>query len=278
MNPSSLSLKQMVKLLKIILSLLTVEMFFLFQPAQMLAHVEQAKDQYGIGIDQKLGEDIPIDLTFHDEEGNRVSLRQLIHTPTLLVLVYYHCPNVCSLLLQNVADLLNKLPAEPGKEYTVLAISFDEKEKPPLALQRKEIYLKMIEKPFPRNAWRFLTGDKENIHELTSAVGFHFKRVGEDFQHPVSLIVLSPGGKIIRYMYGSEFLPFDAKMALIEASQGRTGPAISKILRFCFSYDPKGQKLVFNTLKVTGIVTLFFALSFTAFLFFKGRKKPAEEG
>lgn len=240
------------------------------------AHVDHPTDESAVGIDQKLGDFVPLDLTFSEENGNTVSLRQLVHSPTIVVLVYYHCTNICSFLLQNVADVLNRLPAEPGKEYTVLAISFDENEKPSLALQKKEMYLKMIEKPFPREAWRFLTGDKENIRKLADAVGFHFKREGDDFQHAVSLIILSPEGKIVRYMFGSDFLPLDLKMALIEASQGRIGPVISKALRFCFSYDPKGKKLVFNTLKVTGSVTLFFALSFIVFLLFKGRRKPTK--
>jgi protein SCO1/2 len=136
----------------------------------------------------------------------------------------------------------------------------------------------MIQKPFPEDTWRFLTGDKDNIHKLTDAVGFRFKRVGEDFEHPVSVMILAPDGKITRYMYGTDFLPFDLKMALMEASQGKIGPAISKVVRFCFSYDPKANKLVFNTLKVTGTVTLLFALSFVLFLLFKGRKQhPKEE-
>jgi protein SCO1 len=244
--------------------------------SSLKAHVEEPKDQTAIGIEQKLGQFVPLDLIFNDENADAVSLRQLAHSPTILVLVYYHCTNVCSFLLQNVADVLNRLPAQPGKEYTVLSISFDENEKPGLALQKKEIYLKMIEKPFPREAWRFLTGDKENIHKLTDAVGFHFKREGEDFQHPVSLIILSPEGKIVRYMFGTDLLPLDLKMALIESSQGRIGPVISKALRFCFSYDPKGKKLVFNTLKVTGSVTILFAVSFIIFLLFKGREQPSK--
>jgi protein SCO1/2 len=241
------------------------------------AHVEQSKDLSVIGLDQKLGHYIPLDLTFSDESDRPVTLRQLIHKPTILAFVYYHCPNVCSLLLQNLADVLNKLPGEPGKEYTVLSISFDETEKPAFALKKKETYFKMFEKPFPENAWRFLTGNKENIRELTDAVGFHFKRVGEDFEHPVALIILASDGKIVRYMYGADPLPFDLKLALVEASQGRIGPAISKIARFCFSYDPKGKKLVFNMLKVTGTVTILFALSFVVFLLFKGRKQRTTE-
>jgi protein SCO1/2 len=101
--------------------------------------------------------------------------------------------------------------------------------------------------------------------------------VGEDFEHPVALIILAPDGKIIRYLYGADPLPFDVKLALVEASQGRIGPAISKVVRFCFSYDSKANKFVFNTLKVTGTVTLLFALSFVAFLLFKGRKYHSEE-
>jgi len=263
-----------LRLKLIILTWLCLSVFF---PHKTDAHVEQPKDQQGIGIDQKLGQYVPLDLTFDDEKGYTVTLKQLIHTPTILALVYYHCPNVCSLLLQNLADVLNKLPAEPGKEYISLAVSFDETEKPSLALEKKEIYLKMIEKPFPEDAWRFLTGNKENIYKLADAVGFHFKRVGEDFEHPVALIVLASDGKIVRYMYGEDPLPFDLKLALIEASQGRIGPAISKVVRFCFSYDPKGRKLVFNVLKVTGIVTLLFALSFVAFLLFKGKRQHLEK-
>ena len=259
--------------IKVLISLTGV----IFFHAVLNAHVEQPKDLSGIGIDEKLGQLIPLDLTFYDENGNPVSLGQLIRTPTVLAPVYYHCPNVCSLLLQNLADVLNRLPAEPDKEYRVLAISFDETEKPDLALQKKKTYLKMIQKPFPEDAWRFLTGDKENILKLTDAIGFHFKKVREDFEHPVSLIILAPDGKISRYMYGTDILPFDLKMALIEASQGKIGPAISKVVRFCFSYDLKANKLVFNTLKVTGTVTLLFALSFVLFLLFKGRKQHAQE-
>jgi len=250
---------------------------FLFLQNSVQAHVEQPNDQSGIGMDEKLGQVIPFDLTFYDENGNPVSLKQLIHTPVILAPVFYRCPNVCSFLLFNLAGVINKLPSEPGKEYQVLTVSFDETEKPDLALEKKKMYLKMIEKPFPEDAWRFLTGNRENIHKLTDAIGFHFKKQGDDFLHPVTLIILSPDGKITRYIYGTEFLPFDLKMALLEASEGRVGPTLSKVLRFCFSYDPKGRKYVFDILKVTGIVTLLLALSFILFLVFKGKKQPAKE-
>jgi len=257
-----------------VLILLTGVFFF---QGTVNSHVEQDKDLSGIGIDERLGQFVPLDLTFNEETGDQVTLKQLIYTPIILTPVYLHCPNVCSLLLQNLADVLNRLPAEPDKEYKVISISFDETEKPDLALQKKKTYLKMIQKHFPEDAWIFLTGDKENIRKLTDAIGFHFKRVGEDFEHPVALIILAPDGKIVRYMYGADPLPFDLKLALVEASQGRIGPTIAKVVRFCFSYDPKANKLVFNMLSVTGTVTLLFAILFVVFLFFKGRKQHLKE-
>ncbi len=251
--------------------------FLLFLQQSLYSHVDHPKEQKGIGIDEKLGQVIPLDLTFKDETDHPIPLRQLIRTPTILALVYYACPDVCSFLLYNLAGTLNQLPAEPGKEYGVVAVSFDETEKPELAREKKKLYLKMIEKPFPEDAWRFLTGDQENIQKLADSVGFRFKKEGKAFQHPVALIILSPDGKITRYIYGMDFLPFDLKMAILEASEGRVGPTISKVLRICFSYDPKGRKYVFNTLKVTGIATLVFAFAFILFLVFRSRRRHTEK-
>jgi len=268
-------LRRQSKNAKLIFATLIFFALILFLQRNIHAHVEEQKDQPG--IDEKLGQIIPFDLTFYDEKGQQVSLRQMIHTPTILAPVYFSCPDVCSLLLYNLARVLNQLPSEPGKEYLILAVSFDETEKPPLAYAKKNMYLKMIEKPFPEEAWRFLTAEQENIRKLTAAIGFHFRREGKEFLHPVSLVILSSDGKITRYIYGTDLLPFDLKMGLLEASQGRIGPTIGKVLRFCFSYDPKGRKYVFNTLKVTGIVTLLFALLFILFLVFKGKRQKPEE-
>jgi protein SCO1/2 len=252
--------------------------FMLCLRSSIQAHVEHSKETPGVGIEEKLGQTVPLNTVFNDESGNRISLRQVIHKPTILAPVYFGCPDVCSFLLYNLARALNQISSDPGKEYQVLAVSFDETEKPPLALEKKRLYLKMIERPFPEEAWRFFTGEEENIRKLTEAIGFRFKKEGQIFQHPVSLVILSSDGKITRYMYGTDVLAFDLKMALLEASEGRVGPTISKVLRFCFSYDPKGRKYVFNTLKITGILTLAFALSFILFLVFKGKKRPGKEG
>jgi protein SCO1 len=259
-------------------SLILFLIVWLSIPGNLQAHVEGAKEQPAIGLDEKLGAVLPTDITFRDEKGNPVNLTRLISTPTVLALVYYHCPNVCSLLLQRLAEALNRMPAQPGTEYSVISVSFDETETPDLALERKGIYLKMIGKSFPPESWKFLTGDRENIRKLTGAVGFAFRREGQDFEHPVALVLLSAEGKITRYLYGTDVLPFDLRMGLLEASEGRVGPTISKVLRFCFRYDPKGRQYVFNTLKVTGIATLSVAVSFMAFLLVKGRRPGIPKG
>ena len=259
-------------------SVMLLLLFLSLQGASVLAQVDPSKDPQEIGIQEKLGQFIPLALTFYDENGNPRRLSEFIQSPVVLAPVYYSCPNVCNFLLQNIAGALGTLPAEPGKEYVVLAFSFDETEEPPLAAEKKKLYLQMIGKPFPPEAWRFLTGEKENILKLTEAVGFQFQRVDKDFQHPVALIILSQEGKIIRYLYGTDILPFDLKMALLEASEGRVGPTISKALRFCFSYDPKGRRYVFNTLKITGIATLTFAFLFSLFLMIKGKRPRDPRG
>jgi len=240
---------------------------------QKNAPAEQPVDQPGIGIDEKLGGYVPLDLTFNDENGKAVSLKQFIKKPTIVSLVYYRCPGICTPLLSGVAEVLNKLQLEPDKDYSVLTISFDDKDTPSTALQKKKNYLKLLKKPFPEDGWRFLTGDTANISKLTSAVGFKFEKDGDDFIHPASLIVLSADGKIVRYLYGITYLPFDLQMALTEASEGRAGPTISKALLFCFSYDPKGRKYALNVTRVAGASTLFLTAIFVVYLTLRSKTR-----
>jgi protein SCO1/2 len=178
--------------------------------------------------------------------------------------------------LDGLSEVLGKIQSDAWKDYRVITISFDERDGPADSSRKKSDYIKAIGKPsppippFPEEAWKFLTGDNESISKLTASVGFRFQKRGDDFLHPGTLIVLSSEGKIIRYLYGVRFLPFDLKMALTEASAGRTGSAIRSALLFCFSYDPEGRRYVFNILKVGGAVTLFLALTF--FIFLKDKK------
>ena len=233
------------------------------------AHKAQETVPDDIGIEERLGEYVPIDLIFNDENNKRVSLKQIVNKPTIVALVYYHCSDVCSLFLNGVADVINKLELYPGKDYSVLTISFDDRETPELARQKKRDYISALQKSFPEESWKFLTGDKDAISKFTDAVGFKFRRKGKDFLHPLSLIILSADGKIVRYLYDQTFLPFDIKMALIEASQGNVGITRRSILRYCFSYDPKSRRYMFNFLKVVGTVILLFAITFFVYLTFR---------
>jgi protein SCO1/2 len=219
-----------------------------------------------VGIDEKLGQRIPLDTIFNDEAGKPVPLRALVTKPTLLLLVYYECPNICNPLMNSLVETLNRTEIEPLRDFQVLTISFDETETPALAARKKDNYLKSFQRPFPPEAWRFLTGDKKSIDAVTDAVGFRFARTGRDFNHPGVITVLAPDGKIIRYLHGITFMPFDLKMSLIEASKGQTMPALNRVLAFCYSYDPEGRKYAFNFLKVAGVSMFTFIGLFVAWL------------
>lgn len=229
-----------------------------------------------VGVDEHLGRMLPLDLTLIDEDGRPVALREIVDRPTILTLVYYRCPGICSPLLSGLVDTLDRLDLEPGVDYEVLTISFDPTETPDLAKRKRVNHLAALNKPFPATAWSWMTGDSASIAAITDAVGFRYQRAGKDFTHPGVLTILAPDGKIARYLYGITFLPFDVKLALVEAAAGRTGPSINRLLYYCFSYDPDGKRYAFNILKVAGIVILFFAAALALFLVLTSRRGRRE--
>lgn len=228
-----------------------------------------------VGLEEKLGTHIPLDVSFRDEDGRAVRLQDLIDRPTIIAPVYYKCPNVCNFLQGGLAAALPEVSLEPGEKYRVLSVSFDETETPALAQGSKRNYLAAADGKIPPEAWRFLTGERKEILALTDALGFYFQRQGVDFLHPVAVAVVSPDGKIVRYLYGTRFLPMDLTLSLVEASEGRVGATVKKVLGFCFSYDPQGKRYVFNILRVSAFVVLATAGTFLAFLLLGGRKKKA---
>ena len=244
-------------------------------PILLAAQGNREKPEVGI-VDQ-LGKTLPLDLMFKDSSGKDVKLNDLIQKPTVLSLVYYHCPTVCKPLLGAKVDVLDRIDLVPGKDYNALTISFNEDETPENAKIIKDHFIQQFHKNFPPEAWHFLTGDKETIRKLTDTLGFYFKRDGNDFVHPTGLIMISPKGKITRYFYGMAYLPFDIKLGLIEASEGKIGPTISKILLYCFRYDPEGKRYVFDILKVTATVTIFFLVIFVAWLLISSRRRRVKE-
>jgi protein SCO1 len=246
----------------------------LFSAAAAAGH-EGAADAAGPGIDERLGAVVPLDTAFRDEQGGPVRLAELAGVPMVLSFVYYRCPNACDFLLTGIADVLREVPAVPGRDFRVITISVDPKETAADAQKAKRIGIESVQGPFPPDAWRFLTGDEGSIDAVADAVGFRFTSSGDDFDHPLGLVILSPRGKVVRYMNGAAFLPADLKMSLLEASTGTIGPTIGKVLRFCFRVDPQGRTLVFNTLKVTAVVTLTLAAAFVLYLVLSARAKAA---
>lgn len=225
-----------------------------------------------IGIYEKLDDYVPDDAMFTDENGNLVNFKSLVDKPTILTLVYYTCPGICSPLLDGVAEVISRTEMTLGKDFQVLTVSFNPKETYHLAKSKKKNYLSQVKKQIDTTQWKWFVGDSINIYKLTNSVGFRYKREGNDFIHAAAIMVLSPDGKITRYLYGTYFLPFDLKMAVSEAARGQSGPTINKILNYCFSYDPDGKKYVFNITKVAATVILFFAFSLLAYLFLSKNK------
>lgn len=227
-----------------------------------------------IGVVEHLDEFLPDSISLINEKGEQVWLNDLIDKPTVLNFVYYRCPGICSPLMEAIAGVIDKSDLVIGKDYQVLTISFDPRETIDLGILKKNNYLNlMTKKELAAEGWHFFVSDSASIVKATEAVGFRYKRTGNDFLHAASVMVISPDKKIVRYLNGMYYLPFEWKMAIIEASQGKSGPTLNRVLRYCYTYDPIGQTYVMNFTKVGGIIIMFFALIFLGFLLLKPRKK-----
>lgn len=227
-----------------------------------------------IGIVEHLDEYLPTDIYLIDENNQRVLLTELIDKPTIINWVYFRCPGICSPLMEGLAQVMNASDLVPGIDYQVLTISFDPSEPIELGIRKKANYLNMVDKKEAiSKGWKFFVSDSASIAKGTNATGFKYKKAGQDFTHAASVTVVSPKGKITRYLNGVNFLPFDFKMAIIESSKGMSAPTINKIMQYCFSYDPVGQAYVLNVTKITGTLILFVAVLFFLVLIFKPKRK-----
>jgi protein SCO1/2 len=227
----------------------------------------------GPRIIEKLGETVPLDLTFIDTEGKPVVLGDLIDRPTVLTLVYYRCPSICSPLLREVAKTVDMGDLEVGVDYQLLTISFDKREGPDLSTIARNTIYQLIEKEIPSDGWRFMTGDEANINGITEAVGFYYERDKEDFNHPTVVIFLSEEGKIVRYLNGLSILPVDLKMAILDASEGRVSSVMQKIQRLCYSYDPEERTYILQINRLILYGTIFFVVLFAIYVVSRGRKE-----
>jgi len=200
----------------------------------------------GVGIDQKLDQQVPLDLIFKDEAGRDVALSSFFTKgkPVVLALVYYRCPMLCTQILTGLESTLKAVTFNPGRDFEVVAVSFDPKDTPELAASKKQMYVRRYGRPNTANGWHFLTGEEENIKALTEAAGFHYKYdpKTDQFAHASGIMILTPEGRMSRYFYGVEYAPRDVRLGLVEASQNKIGSPADAILLFCFHYDPATGK------------------------------------
>lgn len=249
----------------------------LFFSVLFAANIITASEKSEVGINEKLGNFLPLETEFTNSDGEKVKLKDVFDKPTLLALVYYECPGICSPLLTELGWVANKVALVPGKDFQVVALSFDHHENYKVAARWKENYIKGIKGNFPPEAWTFLTGDSLSIKKVTDAAGFSFKpSTDSNFVHAGALLAVSQQGKISRYIYGIQYNPFDIKMALLDAESGKTSPTINKFLQYCFSYDPEGRNYTLNVTRIVGTIMLLGVGIFLSVLIFKKKKVNKE--
>ncbi|HFQ60710.1 MAG TPA: SCO family protein [Epsilonproteobacteria bacterium] len=230
-----------------------------------------------LGVNEKLGTMVPLDLTFIDEDSKQVTLKQLMDgKPTLLTLNYFRCAGICTPQLNELAQALSKVKLAENTDYKVISVDFAENETPSLAVRKKKNILHTMHRDYVQDAWHFVIGENNSSGKLAEHVGFQYKAVamksGEvGYIHPAMIVVLSPKGKITGYLEGMDQLPADITMAIHEAVKGRTRKAILRNnAPFCFTKTPEADSAVNKATRIIGLVSV---LLFLAFFFFYLRKK-----
>jgi protein SCO1 len=231
-----------------------------------------------IGIDQRLHQQVPLDLTFKDETGRDVRLGEYFgKRPVILVLAYYECPMLCSQVLNGLVSALGVMSFDVGREFDVVTVSINPKETPGLAAQKKQAYLDRYQRPHTAAGWHFLTGPDASIHRLAEAVGFRyaFDEEIQQYAHGAVIEVLTPRGVISKYFYGIEFSARDIKFGLMEASEERIGSAIDSALLLCYHYDPTTGKYGATAIGAVRIGAVVTVLAFLSFLYISLRRERA---
>jgi protein SCO1/2 len=249
------------------------------EPPARVSSAELPKALEGVGIDQHLDEQLPLDAAFVDEHGAPVTVGDYFgEKPVVLALVYYECPMLCTLELNGLLRALRALPLEPGKDFEIVTVSFDAGETPELAAKKKQEYTGQYGREGGEAAWHFLSGSQESIDSLTRAVGFRYKydEKTDLFRHASAIMVLTPEGRLSKYFYGIEYSARDLRLGLVEASAGNIGTAVDEILLYCFHYDPETGKygvVVMNVLRLGGVATVVLLAGFIAVMLRRDRRR-----
>lgn len=221
-----------------------------------------------VAFDQRLNEQVPLDLPFRDEDGRTVRLGEYFGTrPVVLAFVYYECPMLCTQVLNGLTSTLTALDERIGRDFDVVTVSFDPRETPTLASAKKKAYLDRYGRDGAADGWHFLTGDEASIATLTKAAGFSYQwdAPSQQFAHASGIVVLTPEGRLARYFFGIEYAPRDVKFALMESSAGRIGSLADKLLLYCYHYDPQTGSyalMALNAVRLGGMVTVVTLVGF----------------
>lgn len=217
----------------------------------------------GVGIDQRLNEQVPLALTFKDEQGKTVKLGDYFQTgrPVILNLVYYQCPMLCTEVLNGLTAALKVIKFVPGDQFEVVTVSIDPRETPQLAANKKEMYIKRLGNPDAARGWHFLTGEQTQIAALANATGWHYVYDPklDQFAHAAGILLITPTGRIAQYYYGVEYSAKDMRLGIVEASQNKIGSLADQVLLYCYHYDPRTGRYgatVMNIVRVAGIATV----------------------
>jgi protein SCO1/2 len=233
----------------------------------------------GVGIEQRLGSSVPLDALLLDEAGRPVRLGQYFGTrPVVLVLAYYNCPMLCTQVLNGTVAAMRSISFDAGREYEVVTVSFDPRDKPRDAAAKKVPYVKEYGRPGAAAGWHFLTGSTASIERITDAVGFHYKwdESRGQYAHASAIYVLTPDGRLSRYFFGIEYAPRDLRLGLVEASNRKIGSPVDEILLYCYHYDPAAGKygaVVMNMVRVAGAAAVLLLSTFLTIMWRRDAKR-----
>ena len=228
-----------------------------------------------VRIEQKLDQQLPLDLVFRDESGQQVQLGQFFgKKPVVLAFVYYDCPMLCTQVLNGMVTSFRVLPFQVGNEFDVVTVSFDPRETSALAASKKKVYVDYLPERMrssAHNGWHFLTGDQASIEKLTQAAGFHYRydEATKQFAHGSAIMLTTPQGKLSRYFYGIDYSARDLRLGLIESSANKIGSPVDQLLLYCYHYDPATGKYgaaVMRVMRIAGVLTLLGILAMVFFL------------
>lgn len=241
----------------------------------------------GVGIQQKLDSQLPLNAKFKDEYGQEVTLGKYFASgkPVLIAPVYYRCPMLCTQIMSGLEGALRAVSLNPGQDFEIVAYSFDPKDTPQTALEKKEMYMKRYRRPDTKNGWHFLTGDQESITAVNTAIGYGVKYdpKTDQFAHASGVMVATPHGRLSRYYYGVEYSPRDIRLGLVEASQNKIGNPVDALLLYCFHYDPATGKygaVAMNIVRFAGAAFTLIGGTFLLIMFrrdFRRDKKSVAE-